>query len=320
MGRPGYVVAMVAAALVITACGADDEEPPATTDETVEVVSAYPAGSADETAVEALVEEAGPELDADPQIVNQPGAAGLSEVASADGDGSTVGVAPLTELTLRTQLSDVGYRGIEDFAPVAVTSTQPMVLAVEKDSPYDALRDFVAISREMTTKVASTGHETAAGIDTSLFAKESGADLVQKRVDHEQQALRSLVSGKTDAAVTSAAAALPFERSGDVRVLGVFAAKPVGAFADAPTMRSRGYDIAFGVDNIVVAPKATSGDDLDTLRRAFTAAAKSESYRKVLADNGYAAKLLTGEALTTYAEKQYAQYQKAIEKLGLAQN
>ncbi|UYM04141.1 tripartite tricarboxylate transporter substrate-binding protein [Solicola gregarius] len=313
-----YVVPLAAAAVVMTACASDDDDPRTSEQDAVEIVSAYAAGTSGEKGVRTLVDQTGPALGGEPDLSGGDGASPLAAVAAAEADGRTVGVAPTSALTLQPQLSDVGYDGIDDFEPVLMTSTQPVVLSVDKDAPYDRLRDLVAISKELTTKVASTGRQTPQGIDALLFAEKSGADLVQKRFDDDRLAVRAVAGGKADVAVTTAAAAIPKERAGDIRVLGAFVDRPVEAFPNAPTMPSKGYDIAFGVDNIVVTPAGTSAERVGTLRDAFTEAADSDAYQEFLAANGYAPQNLSGRKLAAYVDKQHAQYEKAVADLGLA--
>ena len=311
MIRPRQVAAIAAAALVMTACASDEDDPRASDgDTTVEVVNAYAPGSPGAAGAKALVDQTGPALGGESSLSNGDAAAPLAAVAEAEADGLTVGVAPSSALTLQPQVSEVGY-GLDDFEPVLLTSSQPVVLAVEQDASYDKLRDLVAISKELTTKVASTGRQTPQGVDAAMFAKKSGADIVQKRFADDKESVQALVRGKADVAVTTAAAAIGPEQSGDIRVLGVFTPKPIDAFPDAPTMRSSGYDIAFGVDNVVVAPKGTSEEGVRTLRDAFKEAASSGEYQQFLTKNAYTAKAISGPALRTYLAKQAAQYKKA---------
>ncbi|MGH3357193.1 MAG: Bug family tripartite tricarboxylate transporter substrate binding protein, partial [Nocardioidaceae bacterium] len=134
----------------------------------------------------------------------------------------------------------------------------------------------------------------------------------------EQQALASLVGGTTDVAVSGATAAIPFEKSGDIRILGVFTDKPIDTFQDAPTLKSQGYDITFGVDNFVLAPKGTPDDVIDTLHDAFKKGMESDEYQTFLADNGYVEQYMGGDELESYVESQYDEYTKVIDDLGLA--
>ncbi|MGH3359467.1 MAG: Bug family tripartite tricarboxylate transporter substrate binding protein, partial [Nocardioidaceae bacterium] len=264
--------AVCGATLLMTGCAALEDDPRSYPGDTVEVIFPFAAGSPGDVSARALAEQVEPALGEQIRIVNKDGAAGtagLSEVAAAENDGYTLGFSPIAPLTIQPQISDLSYQDIDDFEPVIMISKQPEVLAVPADSPYDSLRDLIAIGKEMTIKVATTGRGTILDVDASLLAQQAGTDFSNVPFEGEQQALASLVGGTTDIAVSGATAAIPFEKSGDIRILGVFTDKPIDTFPDAPTLKSQGYDITFGVDNFVLAPKGTPDDVIDTLHDAF---------------------------------------------------
>lgn len=318
--RYACCAAAAAALLVITGCAALEDDPRSYPDDTVQMIFPFAAGSPGDVSVRALAKEVEPALGQEIQIVNREGAAGttgLSEVASADNDGYTLGFSPIAPLTIQPQISDLAYQGIDDFEPVIMISKQPEVLSVPADSPYDSLRDLIAIGKEMTLKVATTGRGTILDVDASLLAEQSGADFVNVPFEGEQQALGAVVGGTADLTVSGATAALPFEKSGDIRVLGTFTEKPIDAFPDVPTVKSQGYDITFGVDNFVLAPKGTSDEVVDTLHDAFKKGMQSAEYQKFLADNGYVEQYMDGDQTQSFVDAQYDEYTKVIDRLGL---
>lgn len=321
VSRLRCALGIAGATLLMTGCAALDSESGDYPDTKVEVIFPFAAGSPGDVSVRALAKQVEPVLGEKLEIVNKDGAAGtagLSEVASAKPDGYTLGFSPIAPLTIQPQIADLSYQGIDDFEPVITISKQPEVLSVRADSPYDSLRDLIAIGKEKTLKLATTGKGTILDVDASLLARQSGADLSNVPFEGEQQALGSLVGGTTDVAVSGATAALPFEKSGDIRVLGVFTDKPIDTFPNAPTLKSKGYDITFGVDNFVLAPKGTSDEVVKTVHDAFRKGMQSAEYRRFLEDNGYVEQYLDGADTKAFIDQQYDQYTKVIDDLGLA--
>lgn len=320
VSRLRCALAVAGTTLLMTGCAALDSESGEYPDTKVEVIFPFAAGSPGDVSVRALAQQVEPALGEKLEIVNKDGAAGtagLSEVAAAKPDGYTLGFSPIAPLTIQPQIADLSYQGIEDFEPVIMISKQPEVLSVSADAPYDTLRDLIAIGKEKTLKLATTGKGTILDVDASLLAQQSGADFSNVPFEGEQQALGALVGGTTDVAVSGATAALPFAKSGDIRILGVFTDKPIETFPDVPTVKSQGYDITFGVDNFVLAPKGTSDDVIDTLHDAFKKGMKSAEYRKFLQDNGYVEQYMDGDDLETFIDRQYDEYTKVIDDLSL---
>ena len=289
-------------------------------DRSITVIFPFAAGSPGDVNVRALAKEVEPELGQSLEIVNKEGAAGtagMNEAASAESDGYTAAFTPIAPLTIQPQISDLNYESIDDFEPVIGTSKTPQVLSVAADSPYKTLKDLIAAGKKSTLKLSTTGRGTILDIDASLLAQQSGASFSNVPFDGEQQALGALVGGTTDLAVSGTTAAMPFEKSGDIRVLGVFSEEKLDTFPDAPTIPSLGYDITFAVDNFVLLPKGTDPELVDTLHDAFKKGVESDAYAKFLTHNGYVKQYLDPDDLDEHVAEQYEQYTTVIEDLDL---
>lgn len=321
MSRSLVVSTALIASVALGGCAAlDDKSSEDYPDRAITVIFPFAAGSPGDVNVRALAKEVEPELGQSLEIVNKDGAAGtagMNEVASAKNDGYTAAFTPIAPLTIQPQISDLNYDDIDDFEPVIGTSTTPQVLSVAADSPYKTLEDLIAAGKKSTLKLSTTGRGTILDVDASLLAKESGASFSNVAFEGEQQALGALVGGTTDLAVSGTTAAMPFEKSGDIRVLGVFSDEKLEVFPDAPTVPSLGYDITFAVDNFVLLPAGTDPAVVDTLHDAFKKGVDSDGYTKFLEENGYVKQYLDPDEVEKHIADQYEQYSTVIEDLGL---
>lgn len=286
----------------------------------ITMIFPFAAGSPGDLNARALAAEAEPILGVSIQVVNREGAAGTigaTEVIQSEPDGYTLGFVPIAPMTIQPQRTDLPYGGPDDYEPVMGATLIAEALSVRADSPWQTLDDFLAAAEADTLTVAVTGQGTILDIDAKVLALESGANLETVSFDGEQQALGAMVGETTDAAVTGIAVVGPFVESGDARVLGVFAEERAPTLPDVPTMPELGYDITFGVDNFIIAPKGTDEAIIDKLHDAFRQAWETEEYQNFLEEFGFIPQYKSPEELRDFLSETYERYGEVVEELGL---
>lgn len=289
--------------------------------QTVQVIFPFDAGSPGDVNARALAEQAEGFLGTDIEVVNRPGAAGtigVTEVIQAKPDGHTIGMVPIAPMTVQPHRNELAYGGPEDYEPIMGTSLIVEALSVKADSPYETLEDFIAAATSDKATVAVSGEGTILDIDAKLLAAESGANIDTVSYDGEQQLLAAMLGDTTDAAVSGVSAVKPFVESGDVRVLGVYAEETVPVLPDVPTMAELGYDITFGVNNFLIAPKGTDPAIIEALHDAFHQAWETDEYQSFLEDQGFIPQYMSTDELGGFLEEQYAQYGEVVEQLNLS--
>ncbi len=286
----------------------------------VTLIFPFAAGSPGDVNARALSKQAERFLKTGIQVVNRAGAAGTigaTEVIQAKPDGYTVGLVPIATMMVQPQRTKLPYGGPDDYRPVMGVSVIPEALTVRADSPWRTLNDFLADAKSRDQSVATTGEGTILDIDAKLLAMESGTRFKTIAFDGEQQALAATVGGTTNAAVSGVSVALPFVKSGRARVLGVFSEKRVPSLPDVPTMPELGYNVTFGVNNFIIAPKGTDDAVVKVLGDAFHQAWKTEEYQTFLDKNGFIPQYMPTSELKTFLSAQYKQYGEVLTKLGL---
>jgi tripartite-type tricarboxylate transporter receptor subunit TctC len=179
-------------------------------------------------------------------IDNRPGAGGTiaaKAVASADPDGytllygssATLGIAP-------TLYRNAEYDPIRSFAPIALVSNVPFILAISPNVPATTLDAFIAYAKAHPGRLnfgAAIG--TPPHLFGELFNVVTGTDIVFVPYKGAAASVTDLLAGQTQMTIEGATTLLPHVKAGKVRALAVTSAARIAEIADVPTMIECGY-------------------------------------------------------------------------------
>jgi tripartite-type tricarboxylate transporter receptor subunit TctC len=211
-------------------------------------------------------------------VDNRPGAAGTiatQAVASAKGDGYTLGFGNIVTLAInRSLFAKLPYNPDKDLVPVAALTQVPNVLVVRNTLPVQSLRDLIiqAKSHPGRLSMGSGGNGTSSHLSGELLREKAGIQFSHIPYRGAPQALNDLVGGQVDFMfdnITSMAGAI---RAGQVRPLAVTSRKRTAALPDVPTMEEAGLPgfevVAWGG---IVAPAGTPRPIVERLNREINA-------------------------------------------------
>ncbi|MBS0550073.1 MAG: tripartite tricarboxylate transporter substrate binding protein [Proteobacteria bacterium] len=279
------VLALVAPALVtpalMTPAWADGQWP----QKPVRIVVPFPGGGS----ADALCRIVGEKLSAawnQPVIVdNRPGAGGnvgAAIVFHAADDGHTLLCSPPGPLAVNQSL----YKTLEydppKFVPIATLALVPHVIVARRDLPANSVKELIAYARANAGKVtyASEGGGSASYLSTQMFATLAGVELSHVPYKGEGPALVALAAGRVDLFIGSIAAALRFQKSRDVKFLGVATPKRSPIAPAVPDAAEIGLpNLISGTWFALAAPPGTPATIVDKVSAAAMAALKLEDVR-----------------------------------------
>lgn len=237
----------------------------------IQMIVSFGAGGSTDTMARIFAKYAEEELGQRVVVVNRPGAGGelgWVHLANAKPDGYTIGLinSPVVEVYPFTREETVGYV-LDDIRPLANVVTDPGVLAVAADSPYQSLDDFVAAVKEDPESVV-VSHEGVGGDDHLAalnFAAEAGIDLSFVSYNGNAEATASLLGGHITAFEGNMSEAAAQIQEGKVRGLAVWADERVEAIPDVPTGKEQGYDIQAAASRGFAVPAGVPQEVYDKL-------------------------------------------------------
>lgn len=225
------------------------------------VVPAAPGGGTDLMArilTNAMTQNSGWTLVVD----NKAGASGIigaDFVAKSKADGYTLGMGLTATLSINPELfQKLPYDVLRDYTPVAVVSSQPVVLVVRADSPFKSVADLAAAHKARPLTLATGGQGTVGQLVGEMFGHTLGARFTPVPYKGTAPAIQDLAAGQTDGMFSTPPAALPLIQAGRLRALVVTSAKRLPLLPEVPTMMEAGFrGFEASESKVLVAPAGT---------------------------------------------------------------
>lgn len=214
----------------------------------IQMIVSFGAGGSTDTMARIFAKFAEEEIGQRMVVVNRPGAGGelgWIHLANAKPDGYTLGLinSPVVEVYPFTREETVGYE-YKAIHPLANAITDPGVLVVAADSPYQNLDDFVAAVKKNPEMTVS--HEGIGGDDHLAalnFAEAADIDLNFVTFNGNAEATAALLGGHIDAFQGNMSEAVAQIQDGKLRALAVWSDRRMDALPNTPTGIEQGYDV-----------------------------------------------------------------------------
>ena len=178
-------------------------------------------------------------------VDNRPGAGGNignELVAHALPDGYTL-LMTAPPLVINPGLyKKIGYHPINDYAPIMLVASVPVVLAVNPAVPAKNVKELIALAKASPSRLnyASSGVGSTNHLAGAMFAAMAGVDIVHVPYKGSGPALTDLLAGQVQMQFSGLPPLLPFIRSQKLRALGIAGAKRSASLADVPTIAEAG--------------------------------------------------------------------------------
>ena len=254
------------------------------------LVGFAPGGSTD-TVARVLADKLRAPLGQPVIVENKPGAGGrfaAEALKNSAADGLTYMIAPNATGVFQAVLyptSVLKYDLLADLAPVAVVVSYPLALAVTSKLGVGNARDYAALVKRkpesgMFGSAGLGGHTHFSGLQ---FGKAAGLDMTVVPYKGNGPLATDLIGGQVPAAVMTAGDIAQHQKSGAVKVIGVFGAKRSPLLPDVPTLMEQGYDVDTGdAWTGVWAPAKTPKAELDRMQAALQQVLAMADVRDIL--------------------------------------
>lgn len=242
----------------------------------IQVVVNYGVGGVTDTATRLLAPLLEKELGQTIVVVNKPGGQatlGPSFVARQKPDGYTVGVVTYSAVAITPHLIDVPYTA-KDFEFVGGYGRFRYGLAVQADSPYKTVKDFVEAGKKSDKPLFFGAPGAPNNIAFFDLAKMTGARLEQVLYKSGTESVMAVAGKQVEAAIQTPSEILPHVKSGKVRLLASVSPERWSDLPDMPTMKEAGYDVAIDSWMGLALPAGTPKDIVERLDQALANAMK----------------------------------------------
>jgi tripartite-type tricarboxylate transporter receptor subunit TctC len=205
-------------------------------------------------------------------VENKPGGNGfiaMTAAAKAAGDGYTMVMATGGDVAINPALfKEMPYDVGRDFAPIALVSDAPLVLAAHAATPYKTVADVIAAAKAQPGRlsVATPGNGSINQIVLEWMALNTGTKFQHIPYKGGAPAAAALAAGDIPLGILASSSIAPHVKSGRARVLAVTMAKRSKLNPEWPTLQEEGVkEVDASNWTALFAPKATPQPIIDKL-------------------------------------------------------
>ncbi len=228
-------------------------------------------------------------------VENKAGAGGLlgtDQVAKAT-DGHTFGISFNGPLAYAPFLyAKMPYRLPEDLAPIAITSSQPNVLAVNANLPVKDVKELVAWLKQNPGKAnyASIGNGSSSHLTMELLKFLTNTFTVHIPFNGSPPSAMAVANNDVQMLFTVPPAVQPHVQTGKVRVIAVTSKQRYAPLPEVPTLSESGVtqlkDFEAIAWNGIVGPASTPADVIAKLNTEINLALTDPTVAQRLINGG----------------------------------
>lgn len=254
-------------------------------------------------------------------ISNIDGAAGLNgagNVNRARPDGYTLLWEHAGNLTVAPLITKASYNW-DSFRLICAIGQSDIVLVGSAKSEWKDAKDAIAAIKANPKKIRWSMALNAVSHLTFLDIadKAGGLEVMAIPTQGDKGRIISILGGNSDISTVGYAAAEPYVKSGDLKILGM-ATKERSPFApDIPTLKEQGYDAGSVYLYTVFAPKGTPDNVANKLEDAFKQAMANPEVAKSLAVQSISVNFMDSQKAKAYWQNEADLYSRLAKENNL---
>ena len=287
------------------------------------IVPVPPGGGADFVA-RAYASRLGDALGQQVVVDNRGGAAGIiamEATAKAAPDGYTLIQTNISTISINPYMyAKLPYDAEKSFAPVSITTLNPLVLVIHPSVAARTVPDLVNIAKAKpgTVTYASLGSGSIQHLAGFMFGKAAGVNLIHVPYKGAAPATVDLLAGQVNAAFSGVGTVIAHVRANKLRGLATTGAKRIESYPDLPTMaESGGPDIQVLLWNGILAPAGTPAPIVRRLSDEINRIVKTSDLAQVLGTQGTTPLSNTPEEFSRFIKSEQAKFSRLVKETGI---
>ncbi len=287
------------------------------------VVPFAPGGSAD-TIARPLADHLGKYLK-QPIIVNNRGgsggAPGTAYALAAKPDGYTIlfNLSTISATPEADKLFDTKPQyELKQLAPIALISSEPLVLIVKADSPYNNLADVIkdAKARPGQLTYGSSGVYGPIHLALEMFANSADVKLQHIPFTGAGPALTSLLGGHVDLSMLALNNALAHQKSGTIRIIASWSGQRNKLIPNTPTLKELGLNVEYPNWGGLFVAANTPNTVVKKLRDGVKAISTDPEYLKSMENLNISVTYLDAPEFDKFWKADAAKISEVLKKIG----
>jgi tripartite-type tricarboxylate transporter receptor subunit TctC len=187
------------------------------------------------------------------------------------------------------ELAVLGKDNVAQFAPIALVSAAPYVVAVNPKLGAKTMRELISKAKAQPGKLTygSSGEGSASHLTVELFQQAAGIEMLHVPYKGAAPAIADLLGGQVQMSFQTALSAIPHLKSGKLNVIAVASKKRMAALPNVPTMAEAGFaDFEVSSWNGLFAPAKTPTHIVNALYNATIKALQTQDIKEKMEAQG----------------------------------
>ena len=227
----------------------------------VRIVVPYAPGGANDILARVLAEKLTPVLGQPVLVENKPGAGamvGSDFVAKATPDGYTLLMAASGPMVFNPVLvAKLPYNPLTDLAPISIVGSFPLILAVNESSSAKTFKDLVALSKASPDKSNYSYPAASFQLIMELVKARSGLKALNVPYQGSAPSINAVLTQEVQMTLIDSGPIAALVKSGKLRALAVTSEQRLASYAQVPTLKEQGIDLAVNLWSGLLAPAGT---------------------------------------------------------------
>jgi tripartite-type tricarboxylate transporter receptor subunit TctC len=210
-------------------------------------------------------------------VENRPGAGAIvatEYVAKSPPDGYTLLMSASGISINPAVYADLPYDAIKDFVAVSELGSFPLILIVNASSPIKSVAGLVAYAKAHADRMNYASSSASFQLVTELFKQKTGAPMLAIPYKSANESVLAVISGQVTTTIADAGPVVSQVKSGTVRALAVAASRRMEDLPDVPTLKEAGADVDAVLWSGIFVPRATPPAIVKKLEGEFMRIAK----------------------------------------------
>jgi tripartite-type tricarboxylate transporter receptor subunit TctC len=286
----------------------------------VRFIVPFPPGGGNDTIARLVAQKLSIALGQQVIVDNKPGAGGTigaEAAARSPADGYTMFLAGVGTHGINPNLrKKLPYDALRDFNAVSLIASAPLLVVVHPSLPVKSVKELIAFAKAKPGQInyASNGAGGSSHLAVELFDYMAGVRMTHVPYKGLAPALTDLLSGEVQVMFSSAVAMLPQVKAGRLRAIAMTGAKRSPAIPSVPTVAESGLPgYETGSWYGVVVPAGTPKPAIDRLSKEIQAIVKSPDFTAKLNDEAVIPVGSTPEGFDKHIRTELARWAKVIQ-------
>jgi tripartite-type tricarboxylate transporter receptor subunit TctC len=256
----GICLGVLALALSAITSASAQQDPSKYPDRAIHIVVGFAAGGGNDIIARVFGQKLSESLGQPVIVENRPGAGAIvamEHVAKSAPDGYTLLVSASGIAINSAVYATLPYDATRDFVAISEIAAFPLIMVVNASSPIKSAAELVAYAKANPDKANYASSSASFQLVTELFKQKTGAPMQVIPYKSATESVTAVISGQVTATIADAGPVLSQLQGGRVRALAIASPRRMPELPDVPTLKEEGADVDGDLWTGVFAPRDT---------------------------------------------------------------